>query len=572
MVRAADRHGPEGMVHLLRPGFAHDHWRGVPREPVSTAIGLSSLLAGGIAAAGVGYVAAFAAGSAIGGALITGGVYLAANYAVNKVSGVGKTVPQAGGVGFVGASSINTPEARGTIRQAAAPQRIIYGRMGGIGGVWCFYDDATPPYQYITLMLCRGRISAIRSVTFNNRTITFAGGNDFDSILTPLAVTEYDYHQRLRASFRQGTEDQTKCPLLEDAFPASGADILYDAAGNVTNLPASFRQRGIACATFEAQFGDDREDFEARWGQVAYINPLIELDGAPLFDPRDPSQDIAAEETYKFTWNGSDVGRNPSLIAAHWLTRPYGGRLSTDQIRLDELADAANYDDEIVHDIAGNPRPRHRADGVVLLNENPRHVTEAILTANRAWIVQSRGRVGWVADRPRDPVATLTERDILAGFDFQFGRRKRESFNRVRTRFTSPAKGYVEDDGPVHDRADLRSAKDNGELFDTTVRLPFTTDHRGVQWLSQQFLEESRLDASLELPSIAISRKTLKLRTGDVVRVAHRRYPEIDGIYIIVKDGFGADFATLFFSLKKYDKAISAAARGADEIEYQVAA
>lgn len=559
---------------MLRSCYTHDdwRWRGVPREPVSAAIGLTSLLSGGFAAAGLGYVAAFTAASALGGAIVTGAVIAGAQFAVGKLSGIGKTVPQAGGVGFVGASAINTPEARGTIRQAAAPQRIIYGRMGGVGGVWSFYDDATPPYQYVQLMLCRGRISAIRSVTFNNKVIQFAGINTFNTIQTPLSVAGQDYHTSLRACFRQGADDQAIDALLAAEFPASGASIVFDAAGNVTNLPTSFRQLGIATASFEANFGGDREVFEERWGQVAFINPLLEVDGVPLFDPRDPSQDIDDEATYKFTWNGRDVGRNPSLIQAHWLTRPYGGRLRTDQIRLDELAASADYDDEIVHDVDGNPRPRHQADGVVLLNDNPRHITEAMLTANAAWIVQSRGRVGWVSDRPRDPVITLTEKDILGGFDFQFGRRKRESFNRIRTRFTSPDKEFVEDDGPVHDREDLRESEDDDEVFDATVRLPFTTDQRAVQWLSQQFLEESRLPKSIELPMIAINRKTLKVRTGDVIRVQHRWYPEIDDIYVLVKDGFSADFASLAWSLKQYDRSIAAQPRGDDEIAYQVAA
>lgn len=44
--------------------------RAAPREPVSTFIGLSGLLASVPAALGVGHVAAFAIGSSIGGAIV----------------------------------------------------------------------------------------------------------------------------------------------------------------------------------------------------------------------------------------------------------------------------------------------------------------------------------------------------------------------------------------------------------------------------------------------------------------------------------------------------------------------
>lgn len=542
-------------------------------EPVSAAIGLTSLLSGGFAAAGLGYVAAFTAASALGGAIVTAGVLAGANYAFGAISksALAKAQANNGGVGFSGPSSINTPEARGTIRQAAAAQRIIYGRMGGVGGVWSFYDDATPPYQYVQLMICRGRISAVRSVMINNNRIVFSGGNVFNSIRTPLGVEGQDYVGNLRACFRQGAVNQTKDALLEAEFPASGSDVTFDEAGNVTSLPASFRHRGIATATFEANFGTTREQFEERWGQVAFINPLLEVDGKPIFDPRDPSQDAEDEDSWKFTYNGRDVGRNPALITRDWLCADYGGRLRPDQIRIDELLENADYDDEVVHDVDGNPRVRHHADGLIQLNENPRHVTEALMTANRSMIVNSRGRVGWVSARPKEPVMTLTERDFLGGFDYQFGARKRESFNRVRTRFTSPGKDYVEDDGPIHDREDLREGEDADELFDTTVRVPFTTDQRCVQWLSQQFLEESRLPKSLEISQVAINPKTLRRKIGDVIRVQHKRYPQINGIYQIRKDGWNADFSILSWSLRQYDRTISERPRGVDEIPYDVA-
>ncbi len=42
---------------------------------------------------------------------------------------------------------------------------------------------------------------------------------------------------------------------------------------------------------FRFQFGDDQDDFQRMWGTgVSIPNPLIDIDGAPVYDPRDPTQ------------------------------------------------------------------------------------------------------------------------------------------------------------------------------------------------------------------------------------------------------------------------------------------
>jgi len=542
------------------PTPGHPHGREVPQDPVS--IGVIAITAfEALTATAIGFEAASLVGS-----VILGGALLAGSYALNAL-----TAPELPETNERSAA-INSPEVRGTIRMAAAPQRIIYGRML-VGGVWSFYDDATPPYQYVQLMLCRGRISRVRSVMINRNLVFFSGGTPFNTIVQPIAIDGQDYVGNLDVCFRQGLPGQSIDPLLSAYFPVHSTtpdEIVFDEEGNVTNLPASFRQQSIATATFRAKFGDTREEFEKRWGQVAFINPMIEVDGRPIFDPRDPSQDINDENTWKFTYNGKDVGRNPSLQQCDWIRHPFGGKLRVDQIRIDELIQAADFDDDIVVDKQGNPRVRHQSDGVVQLSDNPKGVTEALLTASRAWLVQSRGRVGWVPAIPRDPIVTLTERDILGGFDFQFGIAKMSAYNRVRTRFPAQVKDYTEDDGPVLDRPDLRTTQDGGELLETTVRTPFTTDARAVQWLSAQFLEEARLERSLEIPNISIRPQFLKCKIGDIVRIQHSRYPEINGIYQIMKDGYSNDFSTLMWALREYDKTIGSKDRSADEKEFEV--
>lgn len=529
------------------------------REPVSIGIGAISIFEA-VTGAAIGFEAAGAVGSIIiGGALIGGSLALS------------KTIPKPNPFD-ASASDINSPSARGSIRQNASPQRRIYGRMQ-VGGAWTFYDDATAQYQVLTLSLCRGRISAVRAVIINNNRISFASGTPFDTILTPVAVDGQDYAGNLQVAFGQGLATQAKCPLLESYFPAAGSEIVFDDSGiNVANLPTTFRQRGIARVSFRAKYGTDQDTFFARWGHVNFISPLVEIDGHPLFEPRNPACDIDDESTYVFSYDGRESGRNVSLVQCNWLTQPFGGRLRTDQIRLDELIESANRDDEIVADRDGNPRVRHQCDCAVSLSDNPRHVTEAMMTAAQNWIVNSRGRVGWVPAIARDVEIVITESDLRGGFDYRDDAAKRDTFNRVRTRFVPPEKNYTTDDGPVIDRADLRADEDEDELLDTTVSLTCTTDQRAAQWLAGQFLEASRLGRALDIPALRMTPRLMKGKIGTIVRVEMRkRYTEINGTYQIVRDGFSNNFSRLAWSLRAYDKTIYNKNRADDQQDFQVA-
>jgi hypothetical protein len=532
---------------------------------IETSIGIAIISA---AEAATGAAIGFTAASTVG-TIAIGATLVAANYALQS------SVPDAGGIGATGAGVINTPSARGSTNQPASPQRRVYGRML-IGGGWLFYDDAHPPYQYLMLGLARGRIEAVRSLIINNNRVIFSNGTPFSTILDPLAVDGQDYAGHLKACFRQGLSDQEKDQLLDADFPSAGSlpdDIVFDDSGlNVVNLPTSFMQRGYATASFRADFGATQDIYAARWGNVPFINPLVEVDGHPVFDPRDPSQVLGEETTYKFYYNGGESGRNASLVQCDWLCYPAGGRLRPDQIRLDELAASAERDDEIVFDMEGNPRRRNQCDGLVSLSDNPRQVTEAMLTANAAWIVQSRGRVGWVPAIDRTASITITESDLLGGFDFQDSPATADQFNRVRTRFPAPEKNYAEDDGPVVDRSDLRDGEDGGVLLDTVTRTTFTTDQRAVQWLAGEFLDTSRIGKGLEIPALRNHPRILRRKIGDVIRVAFSRYPQVNGLYQIKKDSLADDWSSIGWSLRAFDGAIFTKDRSADEKPFQIQA
>lgn len=517
-------------------------WRNPPRDPIVTPFIAGLVFDAGIT--GFGAVSSLSIFGISAATIATGALVVGANYALSAIN-----KPKAGGAatgGIGAASTVNTPEVRGNIQQSAPIERWVYGRVR-TGGAVFFLDDSKPPYLYLGLMLSGRQISAVRGVRLSTNDIAF-GSFGFDQVLTPLAVTGQSYvlggTSRLFFSFGAGTENQAMDVQLAADFPS---------------LDRNFRLQGIATAVCKFAYGNSAADFTATWGQGTSVpSPQFELDGAPVYDPRDPSQrypidwrdaeDVAdAMRTWKFR-------RNAALIQADWGGHPDGCAYPPGRIRWDKVADSADFDDEPIENKDGTSRPRHQIDGVVTLDQSPRTNMEAMLTANRGFWVTDRGR-GWVqSSQPRTPVATINDDLIMSsGFEFQCDRAKRDLVNSVTSRFSSADRQYQDTDGPVLKREDLIEA--DGEEIPRAVRLPFTSVHQAAQVLEQQFLAEARLPRSITM--------TVKLRAiadalthGACVQVWSEVYPQMNGLYTVESMGFLDDFSGLPLSLKEYDPTI----------------
>jgi hypothetical protein len=277
---------------------------------------------------------------------------------------------------------VNDPGTRGNVRQAVPPQRFPYGTVQ-VGGAVFFLDDSKPPALYLGLLLSARPINRVLSVKLGTDIVTFA--SDMKALNAPYRAGVDCF---LRGSFRLGASDHAIDPLLDEVF---------------TNLDAEFRQRGSATAVFEFIYGDDREHFEELWGQVQIPNPFVLIEGALVYDPRDPTQ-LLDDAT---TWKWSD---NATLVQADWAKHADGVGEDPADADWDRIAESANYDDEIVQLPDGSFQKRHTINGIVTLDQSPRDIMEALLTANRGSLRRSKGTWWIESSKPRDPIVTLTDR------------------------------------------------------------------------------------------------------------------------------------------------------------------
>lgn len=429
---------------------------------------------------------------------------------------------------------VNDPGTRGNVRQAVPPQRFPYGTVQ-VGGAVFFLDDSKPPALYLGLLLSARPINGVVSVKLGTDIVTF--DEDMKALNAPYREGVDCF---LRGSFRLGASDQAIDPLLDEVF---------------TNLDAEFRQRGSATAVFEFTYGDDREHFEELWGQVQIPNPFVLIEGALVYDPRDPTQ-LLDDAT---TWKWSD---NATLIQADWAKHADGVGEDPADADWDRIAESANYDDEIVQLPDGSFQKRHTINGIVTLDQSPRDIMEALLTANRGSLRRSKGTWWIESSKPRDPIVTLTDRDIIGAFEYRDSSPTKDRYNKVRGRFTAPERDYQEADGPIIHDEDLEDA--DGELLETTIRAPFTDNHYKLQRLQYQFLLESRLGKLWSGPA---SLRLLGIDVEDAIRIDSEIWPMINGVYKVSNWGFLDDFSGLRLELREYDRTISIAEPSYQEFE-----
>lgn len=289
--------------------------KGMPQpvyEPVSTVIGLTTL----ISSVGV----STAVAGAIGGFLVTTTLSIGFSLAASLLQ------PQKGNGDTGGALSGDSSQVsvQVTSRQSLPYKQVVVGSAFLSGPL--FFEKVKPPYLTHGVLINHGKISAVRSITIGNDVLAFSSITP-DTILTPLPISgQPNYSTKMRASVRYGESAQDVDPLILARY---------------TNVGANFRQRGIATYVGEYSFGANQAEFTATWGQVARPAPRLYVDGVVVYDPRDNTQILADESTWKWS-------NNASLVQAWYLTRSFGGRIPVSKIDWTKVCIAADYDDELV--------------------------------------------------------------------------------------------------------------------------------------------------------------------------------------------------------------------------------
>lgn len=437
-------------------------------------------------------------------------------------------------------------------RQEVPPQRWIYGDVV-VGGP-LFFEESIGSQYYQGFLLGEGPISAVEDIRNSHERIPVPP-IVFGQIVLPnnSRIGGPNYVGRLEFCVRQGTLGQAIDPILDVDFP---------------NLPnSSFRQRGVATLVAKSQYGGSVENNEILWGSSRRPNYSLRVKGVPVYDPRDGTQTLPADpndaaqlEAARLTWKWSNTA---ALVQADYLWRENGGRIPLSQMDWHKIAMSAEYDDQTIRTADGRDIRRHTIDGVVNSGQSPVQILQSMLTANRGFVVRSRGRVWVQSSQPVEPIVTLTDAMIVGGLEIRRSQPKRNLLNRVRCRFIDPRQQWTQVDGPVRDRSDLRTA--DGDLYEATVDLPYTSEHPRAQRLQKLYLDESRLGRQIRG---VFGTELVGLEAGDAVRVELETFAFINGIYRVDSVALSEDRMSVEVTATEYSADIEKSWTAADEQPY----
>lgn len=527
-----DDHRPGARASLGNPdGLRKPGAVAVCHEPVSTIIGLTAL----ISSLGVSTAVAGAIGGAIISAAISVGFALLQASLIKPQSGVG-ALDSSGSYNSL-ADTSSAVSVQVTERQSIPYKRYVVG-TAFVGGA-LFFEQVKPPYLTMGILLSEGEIEGVTRAMVGTQELVF-GTITQNTILTPLAVPgQPDYATNVRACFRYGNFNQSVDPLIQADY---------------TQIDANFRQQNIATAVMRYHYGGTtnsqatQDAFLALWGQVARPNAYFVVKGMRVYDPRDPTQDMDDDTTWKWT-------NNATLIQTWYLTRDFGGRISMSRIRWDKIIASADYDDELMACADGTLIKKHTIDGVIVLNQKPFEVLQELLTANRGMVLTQGGYVWIESSRPKTPIVTIHDRILASGIKYQAANAKRDQINKLQVRCVAPEQDYQVVDGPILDRTDLQAI--DQEVLPATLALNYTQDHRRAQRLQKAFLSSSRLGGtitcSVDVSILSIASEEL---LGNVVTFDSVLFSAANGTYLVTGTSFSDDFTSVTLALTRYDSTI----------------
>ncbi len=167
------------------------------------------------------------------------------------------------------------------------------------------------------------------------------------------------------------------------------------------------------------------------------------LEGALVYDPREPGHDPDDPDTWEFT-------RNLALLRLHHLTQPWGMERLLSEAHLPEWAHAADVCDEEVINKAGDPEPRYHGGLDFFAADDPVEIGRKLDQAADL-VVYDRpdGTIGVHAGEMVTPDIRLTDVEI-SSFEYDANRSDATTVVAIRGRFIDPDAVYAKVDAAIY--------------------------------------------------------------------------------------------------------------------------
>lgn len=399
-----------------------------------------------------------------------------------------------------------------TVRQPAAPRRVIYGQAK-VGGVMVFlHATNSDSHLHIIQTLAGHEVEEIGDIYLNDELVPLDGSGN--------ATGKYAGYVRIIKHL--GSTTQTADTTLIAEAP--------------DKWTSAHRLRGVA---------------------YLYIRLIGNSDlfpnGVPNFSAIvKGKKDIYDPRTLTTGWTD-----NAALCIANYLTgTKYGvGAVYSSHIDETALIAAANVCDEAMTLAAGGTESRYTINGSFDANEAPEDTIGQMNTAMHGKVVYTGGRWAVIAGAyPVPHVDGLDEDDARGPIKVIPRITRRDLFNAVKGIYTSPGNSWQPADFPAQTNATYE-AQDNDERIWKDISLPYTTSASTAQRIAKIELEKSRQQIVVNFPA---KLNALKYRAGDTLKLSMARFGWTEKVFEVInwrfevyKDAAGEDALGIDLTLRE---------------------
>lgn len=296
--------------------------------------------------------------------------------------------------------------------------------------------------------------------------------------------------------------------------PDSSSDLLSN--GTVWNSYSEITDDNLSYP-FSAVAGSviDRDQYTDTPSRTYHLRGLI-VDVPDNYDP------IA--RTYSGLWTGGFKKawtNNPA-----WLFRElakntrFGLAKRAGYIDVDDgaLYILSQYCDQLVDDGYGGKEPRMTLNAYITEQASSRDILDKIASMFRGIALWDGLRLSVMLDAPQDPIATITNANVVNGEFKRSSVKRSEKYNAVVVSWTDPDNGWEQVKEYVSD--DEMIAKGN---YNETTLEAFGCTSRGQAWRAGKWLLETAKRESSRL-SFQMARDAIHFTPGDIVEVMDNDY------------------------------------------------
>ncbi|HEM7398348.1 TPA: DUF1983 domain-containing protein [Citrobacter farmeri] len=178
----------------------------------------------------------------------------------------------------------------------------------------------------------------------------------------------------------------------------------------------------------------------------------------------------------------------------------------------------SRYCDQLVNDGYGGQEPRMTLNAYITEQASARDILDKIASMFRGIALWDGMRLSVMLDAPQDPIATITNANVVGGEFKRSSVKRSEKYNAVVVSWTDPDNGweqvkeYVSDDDMIA----------RGNYNETTLEA-FGCTSRGQAWRAGKWLLETAKRESSRL-SFQMARDAIHFTPGDIVEVMDNNY------------------------------------------------